>query len=90
MVRIIYKSIQKIKVLTEEYNRKIIYRGKKRYIVRLLITTILQTLAISVLPSIIDSRYENLRKKFIVIFLFFLVWNFFIVYRFARPNFKED
>lgn len=72
------------KKIIHSYNCKIKEKGKKKYFLRLFITTILQTLAFAMIPSIIDGRYNNLCIKILIIFIFLFIFNiivgFFLIF----------
>ncbi|MCX7695374.1 MAG: hypothetical protein N2Z71_06695, partial [Caloramator sp.] len=66
--------MNKVYSFIERYNSSIKKRGKRKYAVRLFITSLFQTLAILFIPSMIDNKYDFLKEKFIVIFIFLLLW----------------
>jgi hypothetical protein len=53
----------------------VIIDGNKKYIFRVLLTTILQTLAIALIPSLIDNNYDTFSIKALVIFIVLLIIN---------------
>lgn len=58
-----------------KYNLEIKQKGFKKYIFRVLLTTILQTLAIALIPSLIDNNYDTFTIKALVIFIVLLIIN---------------
>lgn len=58
------------------YNSWVYSLSKFKFILLVLITSILQTFALAVLPSIIDNNYNNIIMKSIIIIIFLLVANF--------------
>lgn len=79
--------------LIRKYNSWVFSLSKVKYIILLLITCILETLALSVLPSIIDNNYSNMSIKFIVIFIVILIINFptylYAYKKYNKNNLKE-
>lgn len=57
--------------MIHRYNSRISNQGRKAYIIRLIITTILETLALSVLPCYIDDKWEKVWIKIVVMFVLF-------------------
>lgn len=60
----------------KKYNMWIYSFSKPKYIFVVFITCILEALAISVIPSIINEDYSHTFVKFIVIFIFVTPINF--------------
>jgi len=58
-----------LKEYIKKYNRWIYSLNKSKYVFVVFITCILETLALSVIPSIIDENYSHMLVKFIVIFI---------------------
>ncbi|GAA0123857.1 MULTISPECIES: hypothetical protein [Clostridium] len=67
--------MSKIKDKIENYNSKIYSLSKPKYILLLIFTSLLQTLALTALVAAIDNRFENILKKFIIILIVFLIIN---------------
>lgn len=74
------------KKIIYSYNLKIKEKGKKKYFLRLFITTILQTSALAIIPAIIDERYGTLYIKIPIIFIFFFIFNMFIGFFLIFPR----
>ncbi|MCB2290880.1 hypothetical protein LGK97_14125 [Clostridium sp. CS001] len=60
----------------EKYNMWIYSLSKSKYVFVVFITCILEALALSVIPSIINENYSHTFVKFIVIFIVISLINF--------------
>lgn len=75
--------------LLKKYNSWVFSLSKLKYIILLLITCILETLALAVLPSIIDNNYSNITIKYIVIFIVILIINF-LTHLYSYKKYHEN
>lgn len=57
------------------YNEFIKSKGKKFYVFLLIVTTILQSLALSVLPCYIDNSWDNVYFLFFISLVIFSIIN---------------
>lgn len=69
--------------LLYRYNKYIKRKGKKFYALLLLITTILQSTALSIIPSIFDKKWDNTICLFFIMFIIFSLVN---SYRYTKFN----
>ncbi|MGG7056779.1 hypothetical protein ACQPUZ_00625 [Clostridium tertium] len=65
-----------LKEYIEKYNSWVYSLAKPVYVFLILITCILETLALSLIPSIIDRNYSNIGIKFITILIAVSLINF--------------
>ena len=65
-----------LKEYIERYNRWVYSLDKPIYVLLITITCILESLALSLIPSIIDKNYSNLSIKFIAILIAVSLINF--------------
>lgn len=63
--------MSKLNEFIESYNSRIKLQGKKKYVLRLLITTVLQSICLSVIPSAIDGIWDNLYIRFAIMLVIF-------------------
>lgn len=74
-----------LKESIKRYNNWVYSRKKSTYIFIILITTILQTIALAIIPAVIDNNYSNLQLKLIVIFIFMACLNFpFLIWQYNK------
>lgn len=65
----------------KSYNQKIKAKGKKHYAKLLILTTILETLALSLIPDIVDGSMDNFWVEFIIMLVLFSAIN---AYRYTK------
>jgi hypothetical protein len=65
-----------LKESIKKYNKWVYSLNKSKYVFIVFIICILQALALSVIPSIIDENYSHILVKFIVIFIVVSLINF--------------
>lgn len=65
-----------LKESIKKYNTWVYSLKKSKYVFIILITSILETLALSLIPSMIDGNYSNILVKLIVIFVVVALINF--------------
>lgn len=65
-----------MKKLIKEYNSWVYSLKKSTFVFLILITCILESLAFSLIPSIIDRNYANILLKLLIIFIAVSLINF--------------
>lgn len=61
--------------LISNYNQKVLSLNKTSYLILVFFVIILETAAFSIIPSLIDGKYENIVKKFFIIFILLCLIN---------------